>query len=242
LGKSFKVAIIAALEREVSPLVRDWQFCRTEYLGRRFKFYEKDGTVLVCAGIGAEAARRVTEAVISLYQPNCVISAGFAGGLDPRFVVGQVLTPRYVIDANDGSRTDLGFGEGTLVSFGSVANGEQKARLSEAYGAQAVDMEAAAVARSAEIHGVRFLACKAISDTLDSPMPPIEQFVQPNGRLRTLGFVAHVAVRPWLWTRVMKLARDAKIASDKLCEALSENIHAGISDDRLHALTGQNTH
>ncbi len=218
---SCKVAIVAALEREVWPLVEDWPVTRREYDGRGFKFFAKDGMVLVCGGIGAEAARRAAEAIISVYHPALLISAGFAGGLDPALQAGHTLTPRHVIDARDGSRTDSGRGEGALVSFETVADAQQKAKLAKAYGAQAVDMEAAAVARSAEAHGVEFLACKVISDASGSRLPPIARFVGGDGRFHALKFLAYVAVRPWLWGSVQQLARDSALAAGKLCEALA---------------------
>ena len=219
---STKIAIVAALEREVWPLVKDWSsVSRREYGGRWFKFFEKDRLVLVCGGMGPEAARRAAEAIISLYQPELVISTGFAGGLDPALQAGHTLTPRHVIDACDGSRTDSGTGEGVLVSFETIADVEQKARLAKAYGAQAVDMEAAAVARAAEAHGVRFLACKVISDANDSLMPPIGRFIGEGGRFQAFKFVSYVAFRPWLWGRVQQLARHSVIAAGKLCDALA---------------------
>lgn len=219
--ENYKIAIVAAMEREVWPLVKDWGTAQKQYDGRSFKFFEKSPAVLICGGIGSEAARRAAEAVISLYQPQVIISAGFAGGLDPSLNAGQMLTPRHVVDVKDGSRTDSGAGEGTLVSFESVANVEQKAKLADAYGAHAVDMEAAAVARSAEAHGIKFMACKVISDTHDSRLPPIMQFVR-NGSFNTAGFVAHVAIRPWLWGSVVKLARNSAIAARVLSEALAD--------------------
>jgi len=221
LAGSTKIAIVAALEREVWPLVKDWSASRREYGGRWFKFFEKDRLVLVCGGMGPEAARRAAEAIISLYQPELVISTGFAGGLDPALQAGHTLTPRHVIDACDGSRTDSGTGEGVLVSFETIADVEQKARLAKAYGAQAVDMEAAAVARAAEAHGVRFLACKVISDANDSRMPPIGRFIGEAGRFQAVKFIAYVAFRPWLWGRVQQLARHSVIAAGKLCDALA---------------------
>src|SRR6266568_4133193 len=99
-----KLAVVAAMEREVWPFVKDWPTCSKDYDGRTFKFFEKEGMVVVCGGMGAEAARRAAEAVIALYQPGLVISAGFAGALDPALQVGHTLNPRYVIDAGDGSR------------------------------------------------------------------------------------------------------------------------------------------
>lgn len=232
-----KVAIVAALEREISPLVKDWPIIRKEYDGRWYRFFEKDNMVLVCGGIGSEAARRASEAIISLYRPALVISGGFAGALDPSLQPGQTLTPRHIIDAGDGRRTDSGVGEGVLVSFAEVADVEQKARLGAAYGAHAVDMEAAAVARSAEAHGVRFLACKVISDASDASMPPIARFVSADGRFHALRFLAYVAMRPWLWARVMQLARDSTKAAVKLCDALAGSGALGMPDSKLPTLT-----
>ena len=217
-----KIAIVAAMEREIWPLAKDWPAVHKEYDGRSFKFFEKQPVVIVCGGIGAEAARRASEAVIILYQPKLVISAGFAGGLDPALAAGQMLNPRHVIDASDGSRTDSGAGEGILVSFENVADAQQKAKLADAFGARAVDMEAAAVARSAEARGVKFLACKVISDTHDSNLPPIMRFVDSQGKFSPLRFVGHIAIRPWLWGGVMRLARNSTMAAKALCEALAD--------------------
>jgi adenosylhomocysteine nucleosidase len=215
-----KVAIVAALEREIWPLVKDWPVQRREYDGRWFKFFEKDSMVLVCGGIGSEAARRSAEAIISLYQPSLLISAGFAGGLDPALQAGHTMIARQVIDARDSSRIDSGMGEGVLVTFESVADTEQKAKLATAFGAHAVDMEAAAVARSAEAHGVKFFACKVISDASDSRALPIGRFITSDGGFHAVRFLLHVAVRPWLWVGVQKLARDSKLAARELCQAL----------------------
>jgi adenosylhomocysteine nucleosidase len=216
----YKVAIVAAMEREIAPLVKNWPTVTKQHEGRSFKFFEKSPVVLVCGGIGSEAARRASEAVINLYHPATLVSAGFAGGLDSSLETGQMLTPRHVIDAKDGSRTDSGAGEGMLITYEAVADVEQKAKLANAYGAHAVDMEAAAVARSAEAHGIKFLACKVISDKSDSHLPPIMQFVS-NGQFRTGRFVAHVAIRPWLWPAVIKLAGNSSVASKVLSEALA---------------------
>src|SRR5208282_5866257 len=162
-----KIAIIAAMEREVSPLIRSWKVRVIEHDGRRYRLFENEETALVCGGIGAEAARRATEAVIREVSPARVISVGFAGALDGSLQVGHVLEPRTVINAADGVRTEVGSGEGILVSSANVAGKEQKIRFSKAYGASAVDMEAAAVAQGAQARGIEFGALKAISDTAD---------------------------------------------------------------------------
>jgi adenosylhomocysteine nucleosidase len=219
--------MVAALEREVKPLVRGWRVNFREHQGRRFKFFEDDQRVLVCGGIGPEAARRATEAVVMLYHPEVVQSVGFAGALDAALNVGEVFSPSRVLDSTDGSCVETGVGNGVLVSFGSVAGTEQKARLAQAYGAQAVDMEAAAVARAALLRGVRFVALKAISDDRDFSLPEIQRFVRADGKLRTAAFVATIAVRPWLWPGVVRLARNSAAASRALCGELERHPEIG---------------
>ena len=127
--ENYNVAIVAAMEREIAPLVKNWLAVTRQYADRSFKFFEKPPVVLVCGGIGSEASRRAAEAIINLYHPATIISAGFAGGLDAKLKIAEMLSPRHVIDAGDGSRTDSGVGEGVLISFESVADVDQKAKL-----------------------------------------------------------------------------------------------------------------
>ncbi len=102
-----KVAIVAALEREVSGLTKNWTRVEREHEGRSFIFFERDEMVVVCGGIGLDPARRAAEAVITLYRPNVLQSVGFAGALDASLHVGDVFAPAVVIDARDGSRTEI---------------------------------------------------------------------------------------------------------------------------------------
>jgi adenosylhomocysteine nucleosidase len=220
-----KVAMVAALEREVRGLTRRCRRVDREYEGRRFVFFELEEMVLVCGGIGVEAARRAAEAVIALYRPTLVQSVGFAGALDASLRVGDLLMPAVVIDARDGSRVEVdGAAEpegaelerkaqGVLVTFMAVAGAQQKANLARAYGAQAVDMEAAAVAAAAREHGIRFSAAKVISDELGFEMPGLGRFIDAQGRFQTTNFAAFVALRPGLWNRVSTLASNSRKAA-----------------------------
>jgi adenosylhomocysteine nucleosidase len=226
-----RVAIVAAMEREVRPLVKKWRISETEHDGRRFRVFSKDETVLACGGVGAEAARRAAEAVISLFQPSVVWSAGFAGALDPALRVGDVLQPRRIIDCGDSSSVVFDAGEGVLVSFASIAMPAQKAKLRDSFAAQAVDMEAAAVARAAEARGIAFAAVKAISDESDFAFPEMEQFVDSNGQFSENKFALYAALRPWLWPRVLRLARNSGRAAHALCNRLNLMIANATSQD-----------
>lgn len=217
-----KIAIVAALEREVRPLIRQWKAVEREFDGRKYKFFENDRAVLVCGGIGPEAARRATEAIINLYAPVLVQSVGFAGALDSTLKVGTVLAPVCVIDAKDGSRVEAAVGHWVLVSVDQPVSVEKKAKLADAYWAHAVDMEAAAVARGAQAHDITFVGLKAISDEADFEMPPLGQFVTGDGQFRTWAFAGFVALRPWLWLRVLRLAKNSDKAAAALCGWLEQ--------------------
>jgi adenosylhomocysteine nucleosidase len=238
---SARIAMVAALEREVRALVKGWRAVEREYEGRRFKFFESGRAVLVCGGIGAVAARRATEAVVALYQPELVQSVGFAGALDPALKVGQIFSPSRVIDARDGSSVETGVGCGVLVSVASVAGAEQKAKLAESYGAQAVDMEAAAVACGAQARGVRFMAMKVISDESTFAMPSLDRFVGRDGHFCETTFAASLATRPWLWSTFFQLARNSAKASRALCAELDRYLDEPkkleVSGPELHPIT-----
>src|SRR2546429_4692816 len=201
-----KIALVAALEREVWPLVKHWSASEREFDGRQFRFFENARAVLVCGGIGAEAARRATEAIIRLYQPVAVESVGFAGALDSRLEVGTVIGVKRVIDAKDGSTAEAPIGYWTLVSSESTAGVEQKKKLALAYGAHAVDMESAAVARAAQCHGIPFLALKVISDAHDFEMPPVDRSPRTTGRFPPDVFYSFPFFGPWGWLREVGLA------------------------------------
>jgi len=219
-----QVAIVAALEREVRALVKRWRVVEREHENRKFRFFESGKAVVICGGIGPEAARRAAAAVVAIYQPGLLVSAGFAGALDPELRVGQICRPSRVIDAKDSSSREIALGQGVLVSAASIASIELKAKLATAYGAHAVDMEAAAVARVAEIHGIAFAVVKAISDESNFEMPGMDRFVASDGQFRSVAFAGYAAVRPWLWLRVIHLARGSAKASGALCRELEQYV------------------
>jgi len=229
-----KIGIIAAMRREVAPLVKLWRSGVLESRGRSFQAFENDRALVVCSGIGALAAGRAAEAVAKL-GVEVLVSAGFAGALLPGMRLGGPLTPESVVDAETGARFSALFGGGTLVSATRVVREDEKARLAHQYDAQAVDMEAATVASVAERHGCGFLAVKAISDSLEFPMPPVEAFIDEEGQMREGAFAAHVALRPHLWWSVLRLARNNRRASQTVCGVLD----AILQIDDLRSVRGR---
>jgi adenosylhomocysteine nucleosidase len=221
---SVDVAIIAALEREVWPLVRRWPRRRIVSGDTKFSAFASDQVLLVCSGMGARLARQAAVAVFDSERPRIIISAGLAGALDSQLKVGQILHPATVVDLGTGARFDAGGADGVLVSASSVLDRDAKRRITGAFGGHAVDMEAAAVALVAGQHDCQFMALKAVSEPADFPMPSFERFIDSRGRIRTARLVAACALRPATWSSLARLARNTAQASQELCRALGNLI------------------
>ena len=229
---SGKLAIVAALEREVSPLFKDgdWEVATVRLGERELRIRERDGVLVTCGGIGAAAARAAAEAVHKHAKGELsgYISAGYAGALTPDLKVGDVLQPGQVVTPEGAQQTAQGANPsgGILVSSAGVAGTEAKHELAIRHSAKAVDMEAHAVADFANAHNIPCVVFKVISDEHDSDLPPVEQFVDAHGHFKSSSFAAHIMVRPWHWRKVIRLGLDTSVASRALCEALREAIAA----------------
>jgi adenosylhomocysteine nucleosidase len=221
------LAIIAALDRELAPLVGDWQTRRFSHKGHNFRAYEHGDTIAVAGGVGSKAAGTTARAVVAQYHPQILVSAGVAGALQDDLPAGVVIAPKTVIDSATGAEYHSDCGAGTLVTAMEIADRKLKESLAARFHACAVDMEAAAVAEVASREGIRFRCMKAISDQADFAMPPLNEFVNDQGRFRTLKFVGWAALHPLRWADVAALARQTSRACNALCIRLREMSKSG---------------
>ena len=219
-----RLAIIAALRQEVAAVVHGWGQRDIEYGARKLRFYESEKAVLVCGGIGAQAANIAAQAALIRYRPQGMVSAGVAGSLSSNANVGEAFFAAEVIDVVSGKTYHALSGTRRLVTANKILGPEEKRELAQRYSAHAVDMEAAAVAEVAAQAGLPFYAAKAISDELDFPMPPMDRFVGASGHFATGKFVLHTAVRPATWPVVWRLARNNSRAARALARVVQQLI------------------
>jgi adenosylhomocysteine nucleosidase len=206
-----RIAVIAALPREIAGLVRGAK--PDEALRRRgIWMYPIPGAVVVAAGMGAARVAVAVEAALACGPVTTLLSVGVAGACDPALRVGDVLRAGVVVDARTGERFGNSPSNQVLVTTADIASVAEKRRLFASYGASAVDMEAATVARLAEAHGLAFAAIKAISDEAAFELQELGRFATADGQFREAAFAAHVAVRPAMWSKVIQLARNSKLA------------------------------
>lgn len=215
------IGIIAALPREVAPLVKGW---RREQLPGNRVVYMRGDVIVACAGMGSVQAALALQAARALARVSELVSIGLAGACDPRLGIGDVVRPGVIVDRNTGERFLDERYDSVLVSTDSVVSIAEKERLHAAYDAAAVDMEAATVARLAQAHGLGFRAIKAISDTADCEIAWLAKFATAEGQFRESAFAMHAAMRPWMWGKVRRLAKN----SGKALKALHEAVRAEI--------------
>jgi adenosylhomocysteine nucleosidase len=238
-----KTVIIAAMEREIAPLVRGWKRGTLSSGGRKFSQFERDGVLVVVSGIGCSNAKVAARAVIDHYRPALLVSVGLAGALIRSLKVGSVFTPNVVIDAADGAEYRCtGDGNhvsgGVLVSAAEIAGTEAKRELVNRFHGLVVDMEAAGVARIAQQEHIGFRCVKAISDESDFVMPPMGRFLNASGEFQSAMFALWAAIRPWQWTRVMALARNSKTAIRALCSRLEKDLATATPSREIATLSG----
>jgi adenosylhomocysteine nucleosidase len=210
-------AIIAALPREVGPLVKGWD--RRQLPGRVIVYTNGDA-VVACAGMGAARAALAVEAAMAAMPVTALISVGLAGACDPSVRIGEIVRAGVVIDSQTGEQYDnLQFRQ-VLVSAPAIASVQEKTRLHSSYYATAVDMEAATVARLARAYDLYFSAIKAISDAADFEMEGLSRFATADGQFREGSFALHMALRPQLWEKAIALGRNSSKALDALTVVL----------------------
>jgi adenosylhomocysteine nucleosidase len=225
-----RIAIIAAMEREIGPLLqRGWRKDMLSAGTKKFVAFQHDAVLVVISGIGRNNAELAARTAIDRFQPSLLMSVGLAGALIRSLKVGNVFTPSVVVDAADGAEFRCSADKdrvsgGVLVSSAEVAGAQAKQKLVSRFHALVVDMEAAGVARAARQGNIGFRCVKTISDEADFTMPPMEKFIDSTGHFQSNRFAA---LRPWQWPRVAALARNSRRATAALCQWLEKHLNAG---------------
>jgi adenosylhomocysteine nucleosidase len=217
-----RTAIIAAMSGELKPLVRGWKHQSSNGI-QTWSHRDNNLYVAACAGAGQSAATRAFAAVEEDAPIDLVFSIGWAGALTPDLAPGTAHNVAGVIDVQTGERfrCDAGAGDLWLATSPKVADASEKRRLASTYSAALVDMEAAAIARLAQMRGIPFYAIKAVSDSLDAKLPDINRFLSPQGQFQAFRFGIYAAIRPWYWPSLARMGENSRKASQSITESLS---------------------
>lgn len=211
------LALIAALPSEIRPLTRGWQKrgagTQQAWTGR----IGSTGAVAIAAGMSAAAATRACEAALAEGGIDALASVGYAGSVSCGLQAGQAYAIREVIDAASGDHFSTDNGQGQrLITLSHVADVQEKRTLAGQYQAVMVDMEAAAVARFARAHNLRFYAFKAITDGPNDKLPDFNRFITSDGQLRMGALLGWATIHPGSWRTLGRLGENSRRAAEHL--------------------------
>ena len=184
--------------------------------------------LLILAGVGQDSAAAAAQRLYDAGAPG-LVSFGTAGGLDPALPTGSLVVPREIIDdegrryASDGRWRDalmhrlsarIPCHEGALFSARRPAvQVTDKQEAHARWGAVAVDMESAAVARVAEHHRIPFLAIRVVLDGAGHGLPRAALVAfDAQGRLRLGALVRALAARPQEVAGLHRLSRQFRVS------------------------------
>jgi hypothetical protein len=143
-----------------------------------------------------------------------VVSFGLAGGLHDGLECGELLDATRVVDADGAVLWEggpLGVGgarNATILAADAIVDDPAERRLlHESKGADAIDMESGALARTGRLAG----CLRAVSDTPARPLGPLGDVLDANGKLRPAG-VARALAAPRRTTRALADVRRALAA------------------------------
>ena len=216
-----QVLVLAAVDLEARGLARHLGLTRVDTTPwPRYR-----GGALEVVGIGPGAGH-LRERLDHEPKASLVVSAGACGGLAPDLAPGDLVVPevvlgtagaRYVTDAVPGVVR-----RGTLLSTGElVPSPAAKARLWMETGAQAVDMESAAIVRWARDRALDVTVVRAVADPARVGVPAdLAAVVEPGGRVRPGRALRAVLARPGAVADALTLGRNTERALRTVAAAL----------------------
>jgi len=165
-----------------------------------------DGLTFACATSAEERvarkaglrAVRVGVRAVNGVPEGRLVSFGVAGALHDGLAIGDVVDATRVVDASGATLWEgaplgvSGARTGTVLASNElVHDADERRRLHEASGADAVDMESGTLAASGRLAGV----VRAISDVPASAIEGVEATVHPDGRTDVAGLLRWVVTR-----------------------------------------------
>lgn len=182
-------------------------------------------------GVGAAAATRAARMLVDGHRPGLLVSAGFAGGLDPALVRGAVVRPTLSVTDGEGPPIALAAPDDsaraslTIVTVADVvATPAAKRALAARASAHLVDMETRAVVEVARAAGIPCLSVRVISDAVDDELPrEVAALARPQSTMRRLGAALNaVGRRPRAALDLWRLYEHAVVDAKTLGNALAE--------------------
>jgi adenosylhomocysteine nucleosidase len=186
---------------------------------------------MLITGMGRENSRRTLLARLKERTPAYVLTCGFAGGLNPRLAIGDVLFSTS--DPELLARLTAAHAEpGKFLCASRIATtAAEKAELRRTTGADAVEMESEAFEQVCGERGIRVATVRVISDSAQEDLPlDFNQLSRPDWSLDYGKLAWTVAKSPGKIPALLRLQKNSNRAAARLAEVLVNVIARATGD------------
>jgi purine-nucleoside phosphorylase len=184
----------------------------------------KTGITMLLTGIGRQNAEKSLREFLNTNSPKLVLTCGFAGGLNPELKLGEVI---FKIPQPSTFNLQLSTGGATpakIFCADRIATTvAEKKKLRAETGADAVEMESAAIHAICRERGIPCATVRVISDTADEDLPLDFNALSKSDKNLDFGklFLA-IAKSPGKIPALMQLQKKTKFAAEKLADVLAK--------------------
>jgi len=200
---------------------------------------------VLLTGIGRRNAERALRNFLNANPADLVLTCGFAGGLNPDLKLCEVVfelanTPLApALSTPGGERVSARTGEGLpskLVAAGAkparffcadriATTVAEKKKLRNETGADAVEMESAAIYAVCREHSIPCATVRVISDTASEDLPlDFNQLSRPDQSLDYGKLFLAIAKSPGKIGALMKLQKQTQFAAERLAQVLARTL------------------
>jgi len=242
-----KIGIITAMPEETQAIIRALPHMQKNQLGGRVLHHAQlsgHEIVIAEAGMGFTNATTAARQLMGELRPDLMVSAGFCGGIAAGLRVGDaVLAIGLTILSESGLKevpvtiasvsrdfVSRQAAEGQRVFAGLFVTTTaimQKSRLAALLPADApfpvVEMESGAIALLAGEKGIPFVGLRTVSDPFDEELGfSLDEFCDERMRIRIPRVLLTVARKPRIIPQLIRLARNSRVAADRLTRSFEQ--------------------
>src|SRR6266496_412672 len=177
-------------------------------------------------GVGEKTCRQRMANFLQDRSFDCLISAGFAGALNDRLHTGDLL---FAENFSTIQLNEIDSGGNSLIHRGKlltvpaiIDSIEERQKIAQTTGADAIDMETEFIARGCAEHGVPLLSLRVVSDTPREPLPGPSKILFDVERQRTdaMKLSLHLLRHPTAVLQLIAFAKRIARARETLTKAL----------------------
>jgi adenosylhomocysteine nucleosidase len=186
---------------------------------------QRPSVFTVIVGIGRQNAEKSVRSFLASNSPELVLTCGFAGGLNPDLKLGDVIFELSTLNIQLSTRLlAAGAKSAKIFCADRIATtvAEKKALRAET-GADAVEMESAAIHAVCAERGIPCVTVRVISDTADEDLPLDFNALAKADKSIDFGklFLA-IAKSPGKIGALMALQKKTRLAAERLAAVLSK--------------------